>query len=224
MNPWWYLPISVAGILLVILLISFVCFRLTFYSPKRKPPKDDVIEIPEGEIYEEYRDVIENWIRSVRATPYEAVSIKSFDGLTLRGKYYEYKPGAVTEILFHGYRGTAERDLCGGVERCFSLGRNALIVDQRASGDSDGHVITFGIKECRDCLAWIDFVINKFGKDTRIILTGISMGASTVLMASGEKLPSNVVCTLADCGYSSPREIIRKVMKQMKLPVNFFYP
>lgn len=224
MNPWWYVPIALGAILFIVLATAFVCFRLTFYAPKRKPQKEDIIEIPEGEIYEEYRDVIENWIRSLRATPYEAVSIKSFDGLTLRGKYYEYEPGAVTEILFHGYRGNAERDLCGGVERCFALGRNALIVDQRASGESDGHVITFGIKECRDCLSWVDFATKKFGKDVKIILTGISMGAATVLMASGEELPSNVVCTLADCGYSSPRAIIRKVMKQMKLPVNLFYP
>lgn len=224
MNPWWYVPITLGAILFIVLATAFVCFRLTFYAPKRKPTKEDTIEIPEGEIYEEYRDVIENWIRSLRATPYEAVSIKSFDGLTLRGKYYEYEPGAVTEILFHGYKGNAERDLCGGVERCFALGRNALIVDQRASGESDGHVITFGIKECRDCLSWVDFATKKFGKDVKIILTGISMGAATVLMASGEELPSNVVCTLADCGYSSPRAIIRKVMKQMKLPVDLFYP
>lgn len=224
MEPWMYALIAVAALIFLVLLTSFVCFRLTFYSPKRKPPKDDEIKIPEGEIYEEYRDVIENWIRSIRAMPHEQVSIKSYDGLTLRGKYYEYASGAVTEILFHGYRGNAERDLCGGVERCFALGRNALIVDQRASGESDGHVITFGIKECRDCLSWVDFAIEKFGKDVKIILTGISMGAATVLMASGEELPSNVVCTLADCGYSSSREIIQKVIKQMKLPAKLFYP
>ena len=224
MNPWIYAIITVAALIFLILAVAFVCFMLTFYASKRKPPKDDVIEIPEGEIYEEFRGVIENWIRSIRAMPYESVSIKSFDGLTLRGKYYEYAPGAVTEILLHGYRGSAERDLCGGVERCFALGRNALIVDQRASGESDGHIITFGIKECRDCLSWVDFAINKFGKDVQLILTGISMGAATVLMASGEELPSNVVCTLADCGYSSPREIIFKVLKQIKLPPKIFYP
>ena len=224
MNPWIYAIITVAALIFLILAVAFVCFMLTFYAAKRKPPKDDVIEIPEGEIYEEFRGVIENWIRSIRAMPYESVSIKSFDGLTLRGRYYEYAPGAVTEILLHGYRGSAERDLCGGVERCFALGRNALIVDQRASGESDGHIITFGIKECRDCLSWVDFAINKFGKDVQLILTGISMGAATVLMASGEELPSNVVCTLADCGYSSPREIIFKVLKQIKLPPKIFYP
>mgnify|MGYP006356952321 FL=1 len=47
-----------------------------------------------------------------RNTPYEEFCIKSFDGLSLYGKYYHYEDGAPIEIMFHGYRGSAERDLC----------------------------------------------------------------------------------------------------------------
>ena len=50
------------------------------------------------------------------------------------------------------------------------------------------------------------------------------MGAATVMMASGENLPSNVVCVMADCGYSSSKKIIQKVVKEMHLPVNLVYP
>ena len=81
--------------------------------------------------------------------------------------------------MFHGYRGSSERDLCGGVQRCFKLGRSALLVDQRAHGRSDGHIISFGVNERKDCLAWVDFMVKHFGPDVKIILTGISMGAST---------------------------------------------
>ena len=104
------------------------------------------------------------------------------------------------------------------------MGRNALIINQRASGPSDGHVITFGINERKDCLRWIDFAVEKFGKDVKLILTGISMGAATVMMTAGEKLPENVVCVLADCGYSSPKEIICKIVREMHLPVKLIYP
>jgi len=114
--------------------------------------------------------------------------------------------------------------LCGGVYRCERLGRNALIVNHRAAGNSDGHIISFGINERRDLLRWIDFANEKFGTDTKIIITGISMGAATVLMAAGEKLPDNVICALADCGYTSPKEIIKKVMRDMRLPATLFYP
>ena len=150
--------------------------------------------------------------------------MRSFDGLTLHGKYYECKKGAPIELMMHGYRGTAERDLCGGIQRCFSLGRNCLIIDQRACGKSDGHVITFGVKEHRDCLDWVDLIIKNIDKDARIILCGISMGASTVLMASAKELPKNVVGVLADCGFTSAKEIIQKVIRQMGLPAKLLYP
>ncbi len=215
----------IALILVATMLItSFVCFMMVFYSPKRKPLGPDEYEIPEGEIYEVFREDMIGWTKAIRAMPHEDVEITSHDGLTLRGKYYEKDPSFPVEILFHGYKGNAERDLCGAVERAFSVNRNALIVNHRAAGPSDGHVISFGINERRDCLGWIDFAVKKFGKDVKLVITGISMGAATVMMASGEDLPDNVISVLADCGYTSPKEIICKVVKDMRLPVKLLYP
>ena len=213
----------VAAVLLFVLAASAVCFFLVFYSAPRKDPGDR-IDIPDGEIYEVYREQMEAWVRQTRQMHQEDVSIRSFDGLTLRGKYYEYAPGAPIELMIHGYRGSSERDMSGGVQRAFRLGRSALIIDQRASGRSEGNVITFGVREHRDCLAWVDFMVKKFGPDVKIILTGISMGASTVLMASGQELPENVVGILADCGYTSAREIIHKILRQIHLPIRLVYP
>ena len=213
----------VAAVLLFVLAASAVCFFLVFYSAPRKDPGDR-IDIPDGEIYEVYREQMEAWVRQTRQMPQEDVSIRSCDGLTLRGKYYEYAPGAPIELMIHGYRGSSERDMSGGVQRAFRLGRSALIIDQRASGRSEGNVITFGVREHRDCLAWVAFMVKKFGPDVKIILTGISMGASTVLMASGQELPENVIGILADCGYTSAREIIHKILRQIRLPIRLVYP
>ena len=224
MKILWILLGIMAAIALAVLLIAYLCYRMAFFAPKRKETPSDEIDIPKGEIYEVFRESMENWAREVRALPHEDVSITSFDGLTLHGKFYEYAPNAPIELMFHGYRGSAERDLCGGVQRCFALGRSALIVDQRCAGKSEGHVITFGIKEHRDCLCWVDFMIRHFGPDVKIILTGISMGASTVLMAGGKPLPHNVIGILADCGYSSARDIIQIVIRKMGLPVTLSYP
>lgn len=220
----WIIGATLGGIALLAFLILVYCFFKVFYSPKRIPCAPDEYPIPDGEIYEAHREQLTEWTKQIRAADYKRFSIKSFDGLTLRGKYYEYAPGAPLEILFHGYRGNAERDLCGGVARCFALGRSALIVDQRASGESDGHVISFGINERRDCLAWVKFAVEHFGDDVKIIITGVSMGAATVMMAAAEELPSNVVCALADCGYTSAEEIIKKIVKEMKLPPKLVYP
>lgn len=211
-------------LIIAVISISFVCFKMAFHvRTKDKKPAEE-FPIPNGEIYETWRETMKKWMIQTRALKHEQFSIKSFDGLTLYAKYYEQNPGAPIEIMFHGYRGNAERDLCGGVQRCFALGHNAFIVDQRACGSSDGNVISFGINEYRDCLGWVDFAVKHFGPEAKFILTGISMGASTVLNAAGQPLPENVVGVLADCGYSSPSEIIKKVIADMKLPANIAYP
>jgi len=204
-------------------IISFICFRMAFYAPNRDPKDFGTTLVPEGEEYKPYGATIAAWAAETKAMPHREFSITSFDGLKLYGRYYECQKGAPIELMFHGYRGTALRDLAGGVQRCFSLGRNALIVDQRCSEKSEGNVISFGINERMDCLKWVDFTVDHFGKDVQIILTGISMGAATVLMAAGQPLPPNVIGVLADCGYNSPRDIIRKVIKEMGLPVGPSY-
>lgn len=224
MKLFYFLIGAILFIAVLVLLISYICFYIAFYVPRKKPIHTEEYSIPDGKIYEPYRDQMVTWIRETRALPHEDVSIVSFDGLTLCGKYYEYAPGAPIELMFHGYRGNAERDLGGGVQRCFTLGRNVLLVDQRTSGNSEGHVISFGINESRDCLSWIDFIIDHFGKDAKIILTGISMGAATVMITAGKPLPENVIGVLADCGYTSAQDIIKKTIREMHLPPNLAYP
>jgi len=209
---------------LLVPLTAYICFRMAFYAPRKAPAVPKEYDVPEGEVYEPYHAQMIDWIKQTRALPYEKMAITSFDGLTLYGKYYECRPGAPIELMFHGYRGNAERDLGGGVQRCFRLGRNVLLVDQRTSGDSQGNIISFGINESKDCLRWIDALIERFGKDVKIILTGISMGAATVMTAAGKELPDNVVAILADCGYSSAKDIIKKCIRDMKLPADLLYP
>ena len=224
MTPWILLFGILFLIIIAVIVIAYICFHIAFYAPPRKSIDSDIVDTPQGEIYDPYREKMEHWARETRGLPQERINITSFDGLKLHGTYYEYEPGAPIELMFHGYRGNADRDLSGGVQRCFKLGRSALIVDQRGSGKSEGQVITFGVNERRDCLSWLTYMEERFGPDAKIILTGISMGAATVMMAAGEELPENVIGVLADCGYSSPKAIIKKVIRQMEIPVKLGYP
>ena len=84
--------------------------------------------------------------------------------------------------------------------------------------------MSFGILERYDCRQWAEYILQRFGYDTKIVLYGISMGASTVLMASDKNLPSNVVGILADCGFHSAKEVICAVAKSMHFPSNLLYP
>ena len=220
MVPILILLLSLAAL---VALLSYICYRMAFYAAPRKPLGEDEFPLPDGEIYESYRDVMIQWVKEIRTWPHEDVSVTSFDGLTLRGKLYEYAPGAPIELMLHGYRGAAEKDMCGGVRRCFAVKRSALVVDQRACGTSDGSTITFGVNERRDCLSWVDYMVKRW-PDRKIILTGISMGAATVVMAAGEPLPENVIGVLADCGYTTDKEMIQKTIAEMRLQPQLAYP
>jgi fermentation-respiration switch protein FrsA (DUF1100 family) len=215
--------IVLAVLVVLVLLTSYICYRIAFYVP-RKPTDASEVPLPKGRIYEPYYPQMRRWLAELQDISREEMTITSFDGLQLFGRFYEFAPGAPVELMVHGYRGTAEGDLCGGVQRCFSLGRSVLLIDQRTSGRSEGHTITFGVNESRDCLSWLDYMTKRFGEDQKIILTGISMGAATVMMATTYDLPKNVVGILADCGYTSAEAIIKKVMRSMKLPVPLLYP
>ena len=211
----------IAGLLAA---LTVYCYRATFYVPKAKPSDPEAYPLPLGPVYEPYHGQMIQWMQQARSLPKQIFSIRSHDGLMLYATYYECAPNAPLEIMFHGYRGSAERDLCGGVQRAFALGHNALVVNQRGALPSQGHVISFGVNERKDCRSWVDFAIHQFGKDVRIILTGISMGAATVLLAAGEELPENVVGVLADCGYSRGEDIIKAVIRKRNLPPRLVYP
>lgn len=224
MNALWIVLGIVLLITAVCLLAAYICYRLAFYVPPRKATDPSPSVLPEGDIYKPFWEKMQKWADEAQQLPQQDFSITSFDGLHLTGKYFEYAPGAPIELMMHGYRGSAPRDLSGGVQRCFQMGRSAFLVDQRCSRTSEGSTITFGIREHLDCLRWVDFLIEHFGPDVKVILTGISMGASTVLMAAGKPLPPNVIGVLADCGYTTAKQIIRVVIKKLGLSPRLCYP
>ncbi len=185
--------------------------------------KSDEMEMIQGKQYEPYESVIRSGMEKAGKLPFQRIFIEARDGITLAGKYYHMKDGAPLILFFHGYRGTDLRDGNGILLYAKKAGYNALLVDQRCHGKSGGKAITFGIKERYDCMDWIRYVNRRFGDQLPSVLAGISMGASTVLMASDLGLPANVKGIMADCPYSEPKEILKTVMKQLKLPVNVTY-
>lgn len=200
---------------------SYFAYRIAFYSPYRNRDSQPTADATH---YDPYREVMKLIYNQLAKRPFEEVTITSQDGLRLYGRYYHVKDGAPVCIGFHGYRSSPMTDFSGGADLTFSMNHNLLLVHQRAHGKSRGRSITFGIRECRDCVDWVDYVLDRFGENTQILLYGISMGASTVLMASGISLPDNVRGIVADCPYGSAGEIIRKVSDEMRIPSKLAYP
>jgi len=208
-------------VLAVIFVGAYYAYRIAFFSPAENREK---IPSLDGTAYEPYRDHITEMFDKLISRPYEAVYITSHDGLKLFGRYYHTADGAPLAIGFHGYRSSYLTDFCGGSDLCISQGQNLLLVDQRAHGRSEGKTISFGIQERRDLLSWVHYALDRFGSDTHILLYGVSMGAATVLMASGEDLPCNVKGIVADCPYAVPEDIIVDVGKKMRFPTGFTKP
>ena len=209
-------------VILFILLICFICYYIVFFSPHRGA--GDHHALPAGVQYEKHKERMLGYIDDFLKLDCEKLEILSYDGKILRGRYYHVNDDAGVDICFHGYRGTGIRDFCGGSRIAMGMGRNVILVDQRAHGESKGHSICFGIKERYDCLSWINYAMCRFGDDVDINIYGVSMGASTVLMASGLELPDNVKHIVADSPYTSAGDIIKKVCADLKLPVFLVYP
>lgn len=213
----WFLLVVV----LLFLISLYVLYDVIFSSNKRY--MGDENSLPHGEQYEPYHETITRCVKEVLEVPFEEVFVTSFDGLKLAGRYYHLNDQAPLIIFFHGYRCSGLRDGNGIFLYTRKLGFNVLLVDQRAHGKSEGNTITFGVKGRFDCKSWVDYAIERFGKEQKIYLSGLSMGGATVLMAADIGLPENVIGILADCPYSSPKAILCSVIKQMGFPVKLTY-
>lgn len=209
------------GVVLLVLLFAYYTYRMAFYSDRKKTHRrycDLSGEPPE------IQTLSNSLVDRIMDMPYEDVNIKSYDGLKLHARYYHNRDGAAVEIQFHGYKSVSRRDLSGAVPEALSQGRNVLLIDHRAHGDSEGRSITFGAKEKYDALSWVNYAVERFGEDVEILLYGISMGGGTVLMASALDLPKNVKGIVADCPFSSAGEIILKVAAEMGFPKKPVHP
>lgn len=162
-------------------------------------------------------DIFQNTVEDAKANlkdiPYEEMSLKSHDGYTLYGQLYRAAAEKRVIVFFHGWRSSWQKDFGLNVPRLLEMGCSLLLVDQRCHGKSEGEYIAYGIHERYDCLHWVELAAKRF-PDLPIYLWGVSMGATTVMMASILPLPAQVKGIIADCGYTSPEKIMRHLLKK----------
>ena len=151
-----------------------------------------------------------DWFSKIRKNVY----INSKDGLKLHGYEIINENGNGNYIIAcHGYSGSAN-DMARYAKRYYSMGYSLIIPDARAHGTSEGHVRGMGWLERLDIPIWINKILSEH-EDAKIALFGISMGATTVMMTSGEELPKQVCAVIEDCGYSSAWDEFEKQLKNM---------
>ena len=162
---------------------------------------------------QEEKTEVKKWLEE---TPQEKLEIKAEDDITLRATAYynktENQENHNWVIVAHGYRSKPSWVASIGMHFYKEKGYNVLIPSMRATEESEGKYIGMGWLDKDDIIGWINKIILK-DKNAKIILHGSSMGAATVLMASGEKLPSNVKAIIADSSYTSVWDIFKSELK-----------
>jgi len=178
-------------------------------TPDDKENKDDLD-------YGGYADVVKSGMKWFRDQNPEKISLMSEDGLRLSA-YYLPAEGESRKamVLMHGYRAKELADFSALYQFYHEQGYHLLVPRQRSHSGCDGQYITMGVKERFDCRLWAEYMNSRLGKDCDLYLSGISMGCATVLMATDPEveLPENVRGIIADCGYTSPRDIFAHVLK-----------
>ncbi len=234
----WIIAVSVLLIVLLALIFGTLFFvKIAFVRYlKRKDRKkesawvrlEDKNRVLNAEdLYSEARP----WINEIRegrsyiaSCKKEVFEITSFDGLKLKARLLPVENMKAIVIMVHGFRSNPVHDFSCAVESFHKMGFSCLLPDQRASGESEGKYICYGRKEKYDVRDWARLLSEKY-PHMPIIFDGVSMGAATVLLASGLELPSNVKGVIADCGYTSALEMFEKFLKvDFKIPkFPYFY-
>lgn len=220
----WIAIALVAAALIACCYVSSLLYR--FAIPRKglvmKPPKNKKQVLNPG--WEAAMPLIEKGREYFASLPHEDMYITSFDGLKLHGYYFAVENAERTVLAVHGFRGSPQGDFGCILSFYLANGCNVLAIDQRAHGQSEGKHLTFGIKERFDCRDWAEFLAKR-DDGLPIYLDGLSMGCATVLMTAGFTLPDRVKGIIADCGYTSPIEEFRHVLKQnYNLPQFPFVP
>lgn len=202
----------IAAVLLLTIISGAYIFIIGCVRKKDFPwlVEKEIKRTPYGKYYENIV-ASHRWLQEHDA---QDVYIQSDDGLQMHGLWVPAQEARGTVLLVHGYRSTMLVDFGPAFEFYHKRRMNLLIPEQRAHGKSQGRFITFGVKESSDMRKWILFH-NETKPYCPIVLHGLSMGASTVLFLADKVLPPNVKGIIADCGFTSAKDILSSVFRNV---------
>ena len=137
--------------------------------------------------------------------------IKSKDGLTLYGEWFDYGfdrtviilPGR-REVSIYSYYYSKPYQSCGF---------NVLAIDQRAHGLSGGKYSTGGIKEAEDVSLWMKYLHNELNQRF-IYLHGICVGTCCATIVATKYKTDYLKALILDSAFISYKEIYKNHYKE----------
>jgi uncharacterized protein len=134
---------------------------------------------------------------------YEDVSFGTGDGLTLRG-WWIPGGGRGTVVLLPGVAADRADMLVTRGPFLHRAGYDLLVYDHRATGASDGEVITVGTREADDVEAAVTLALGRGAGP--VALFGHSLGGSIAILAAARD--ERVAAVIDDGGFGSVEELI----------------
>ena len=214
---WYWIVLIVAGAL-VLLAFFFAAYMFLFAFGSNRRSVDKLFALREADPAplvrmrfdtKSYMDALES----------ERLTLISHDGLKLSARFFPNGDTKKVAVILHGWHSFPWWDFGKSFDILYNAGYAVLAVSQRAQGESEGKYLTYGAKESDDLIGWLKLLIDRLGEDVRIAIMGVSMGAATVLIATGKALPKQVKCAVSDCAFTSALDQFKATTKN-RFPVS----
>jgi len=191
----WFLVVLLMVLVVAVVGSSFYMLDYALAPDAHRTDTDSMYH----ELFSDYPET-QPWVDSLQRVQGLSDTMISMPGNYRCHAYYINTGSQCTALVIHGWRGQAIKFfyLAQMYER--SLGYNVVIPDVYAHGQSDGESIRMGWLDRLDMLRWMEV----FQTDTMVV-HGVSMGAATTMMLSGEQMPADIkdLRFVEDCGYTS---------------------
>ncbi len=204
-----WLVIAVVILFILLLLVAWYFFRRVF----RRPPTKDLLKeevLMSSELFS-FASILKPALIWFQKQNWEKLSVTAEDGTELKALWLNGKQDKPCMFLMHGY-GALPQNLSPIARWASQKGWAVLLPYARSHGESGGDTCSLGLLESEDCRRWASLAAEKTGAG--LILYGAGMGAFTALLAMEKPLPESVLAVVSDGTYSSPREILRHVMRR----------
>lgn len=207
---------STATVLTAFSVLSEQTYRFVFHR-KADPTKLSKKQITDAneQMIEEEREEAKEVVKHLDYEEFERINPRR---KKLHAKLFPCgKPSKKFVICSHGYRSNGIDEFASIIPFYLENGINTFVIDHQAHGKSEGSTITFGLRESKDLLGWVHWLIEHFGQDIEIMIHGVSMGAASALETSSQ-VPEQVKFIVEDCGYTTIKQQILHTLKSVKVP------
>lgn len=227
MNYQLQVVLTVIAVLAVIFLVAYFGLGLVFFFIALGNKKRPDITVPAKNSLFEKNATNKNLIRGYKwydNTYHQEVIIKNRKGENLHGVEFRNPSNSnIWVIMPHGWT-NVNREMSGYAIEYYKRGFNVLLPDMRGHNNSEHKFVTMGWLDRLDMVDWINSFVKENPK-VKIIIHGVSMGGATTMMVTGEKLPSNVVLAIEDCGYTSVKDIFTdQAIRKYHIPPKIVIP